>query len=214
MPVMNLKQEIDDLTQNGHQSLSEGRIAEACSFFEKAANLSSDLLESFTERACYFNLGACYVAQGDAKTGLEYLKKAQPPEKDADGPANFADLHYNLGLAYDVLGELKLAIECYETALEAYRKQNNQELLAETLSKLAIDCSENRELSKAAKYYGDAGDIYGQLGDKTHQVFALTNRATLLGEIRDIENCAETLRSVIGICEGLTDQVLQGNLVS
>lgn len=207
---MNVHEQIDSLTQEGHKSLSEGRLDEACLFFDKAASLSTTLDERFTERACYFNLGACCVAQGDAKKGLEYLKKALPPDKDTDGTANYADLNYNLGLAYEVLGQFDSSVECYEVALREYKTQDNQELQAETLNKLAVACTTTGELSKAANYYGNAGDVYKSLGDKANEVFALTSRANLLGEIRDIDNCAETLRAVIAICEELTDQTLQG----
>ncbi|KAK3731466.1 hypothetical protein QZH41_013639 [Actinostola sp. cb2023] len=209
---INVNEDVDHLTQAGHKALAEGKIDEACVHFDKAASMASRIKEGFTERACFFNLGACCVAQGSPKKGLEYLKKALPPDRDTDGSANYADLHYNLGIAYDGLSQLQLSIECYETAFLEYKTLNNQEMQAETLQKLAVGCSTNGELAKAAKYYGEAAEAFRSLGDKTNQVLALTSRASLLGEVKDIDNCAETLRSVIELCEQLTDRTLQGEL--
>ncbi|XP_031572581.1 tetratricopeptide repeat protein 24-like [Actinia tenebrosa] len=208
----NVHEEVDRLTQHGHTCLSEGNIDDACSAFERAAALSSHIEEGYTERACYFNLGACYVAQGDARKGLEYLKKAVPPDKDSDGCANYADLHYNLGLAYDALNLLQSGVECYETALMEYKNQNNQEMQAETLNKLAVDCSAIGEAKKAADYFGDAAGVYKGLGDKKNEVLALTSRASLLGLLKEIDECAKTLTLVIEQCEDLTDQTLQGKI--
>jgi tetratricopeptide (TPR) repeat protein len=209
----NIHEEVDRLTQDGHRSLSDGHIDNACAAFEQAAALASHIKEGYTERACFFNLGACYVAQGEAKKGLEYLKKAVPPDKESDGCANYADLHYNLGLAYDALSKLQSAIECYETALLEYTAQNNQEMQAETLNKLAVGCSVIGEITKAADYFGDAAGVYKRLDDKKNEVLALNSRASLLGEIKDIDECAKALTLVIELCEDLTDQTLQGKYI-
>ena len=206
----NAHEEVDRLTRHGHNYLSEGNIDDACAAFEQAAALSSQIKEGYTERACYFNLGACCVAQGDAKKGLEYLKKAVPPDKDVDGCANYADLQYNMGLAYDALNQLQTAVECYETALLEYRSQSNQEMQAETLNKLAVGCSAIGETAKAAGYFGEASGVYKSLGDKKNEVLSLTSRASLLGQLKDIDECAKALILVIELCEDLSDQTLQG----
>lgn len=206
----NIHEEVDRLTQHGHTCLSEGNIDDACAAFEQAAALSSHIKEGYTERACYFNLGACYVAQGDARKGLEFLKKAVPPDKDSDGGANYADLHYNMGLAHDALNQLRSAVDCYETALIEYEHQSNQEMKAEALNKIAVGYSAIGEAAKAAGSFGVAAEVYKSLGDKKSEVLALTSRASLLGQLKEIDECAKTLTLVIELCEDLTDQTLQG----
>ena len=101
-----ISEQVDGATRLGHEQLAKGNIDEACSSFEKAVQLAESLKEGFTERACYFNLGACYVARGDPKRGVEYLKKSFPPDKESDGRTNYADLQYNLGTAYDALSDI------------------------------------------------------------------------------------------------------------
>ena len=125
-----ISERIDGATRLGHEHLSKGNLNDACSSFEKAVQLAEDLKDGFTERACYFNLGACYVAQGDPKRGVEFLLKACPPDKESDGRTNYADLQYNLGTAYDALGDLHKAVECYDTAAEEYKTQENRHTTA------------------------------------------------------------------------------------
>ncbi|EDO33380.1 predicted protein, partial [Nematostella vectensis] len=208
----NTEEEVEKLTQEGHQQLADGDLDGACSAFERATTLASHLREGFIERACFFNLGACYVARGDAKRGIEYLKKALPPDKDSDGTANFADLQYNLGLAYDALNQLELAIKCYEQAKCEYEAQNNREMQGETLIKLAVDSVAIGKLRNAADFYLEAGNVYESLKDKKKQVLSLNSRASVLGELQDIDKCAETLRMVVDLCEDLSDTTLKGKV--
>ena len=203
-------QEVEKLTTSGHEAFRNGNIEIACESFENAVKLASHLKEGFTERACYFNLGASYVARGDARKGIEFLKKALPPDKEADGSANFADLHYNLGIAYDSIGDVENALKCYDIAVKEYRTQENGEMLGETLMKLGIACVFLSDIKRGSDFYGDAAEVFRDLGDKKSEVLALSSRISLLAELEDIENCGAVLRVLIERCEELSDNTLKG----
>ena len=205
-----ISEEVDGATRLGHEQLAKGNIDDACSSFEKAVQLAEELKEGFTERACYFNVGACYVAQGDPKRGVEFLRKALPPDKESDGRTNYADLQYNLGTAYDALGDLHKAVECYETAAEEYKTQENQEMRGETLLRLGKDWTSIGELKKAAEIYEQCARIFQEMGDKNTQLLILNNLASLLAELRDIAICGRVLTQIIELCQEVEDNALKG----
>lgn len=207
------EQEVEKFTSLGHEALRSGNLEGACEAFESAAKLSSHVKEGFTQRACYFNLGASYVAKGEAKKGIEFLQKALPPEKEADGPANFADLHYNLGIAYDSIGEVENAIKCFEVAVVEYKTQENKEMLAETLMKLGSDCAFHNDVRRAADIFENAYEIFNFLGDKRSEVLALSSRVNMLAELEDIEKCGDVLRILIERCEELNENLLKGKIL-
>ena len=205
-----ISEEIDGVTRLGHQELAKGNIDEACNSFEKAVQLAVDLEEGFTERACYFNLGACYVARGDAKRGVEFLLKAFPPEKESDGITNYADLQYNLATAYDALGEIDKAVDCYKIAAEEYKTQGSKEMRGETLLKLGNDCTSLGKVKEATEIYQQSAEIFQEIGDRKTQLLILNNLAGLLAELRDIENCSKVLTQVIELCVEVDDNALKG----
>lgn len=204
-----ISEQIDGATRLGHEQLAKGNIDEACSSFEKAVELAERLKEGFTERACYFNLGACYVARGDPNRGVEYLKKSFPPNKELDGRTNYADLQYNLGTAYDALSDIQKAVECYEIAAEEYKAQKNLEMRGETLLRLGKDWTNIGDLKKAAEIYQQCAEIFQEMGDKNTQLLILNNLASLLGEIRDIAACGKVLAQVIELCQDVEDNGLK-----
>ena len=205
-----ISDDIDGATRQGHEELAKGNIDEAFISFERAVELAEDMKEGFTERACYFNLGACYVAKGDAKRGVEFLLKAFPPEKEADGITNYADLQYNLATAYDALGETDKAVDCYKIAAEEYKTQGNEEMRSETLLKLANGCTTVGKVNEAIEIYQQAAGIFEEIADKTTQLLVLNNAASLLAELHDIENCSKVLTQVIELCDEVDDVMLKG----
>ena len=205
-----ISEEIEAATGQGHEDLAEGKIEDACRSFEKAVQLAEELKEGFTERACYFNLGACYIAHGFARKGVDFLLKAFPPDKEFDGSGNYADLQYNLGTAYDALGELDNAVKCYEISAEEYKTQGSREMQAESLLRLGNDCASLAQFEKAAEIYKLAAEMFHDLEDKKSELLILNNRASLLAELRQIQTCGEVLTQVLELCVDVDDSALKG----
>jgi len=211
--------EIQALTKDGHEKLAALDMDSACELFERAKKLAITLDEGFTLRACYFNLGACYVAKGEAPKGLELLLKALPPERDVDGVENCADLNYNLGIAYDAVGKHKDALDCYEAALKDYQDSVNTnpsnsvlEMMAETLVKMAVDCSTLGDIPKASSCYTEAAEIYAKLGDQTNQLLALSCKVTLLAELGDTQGYEAILPSLNDLCQTVENTQLKAKI--
>ena len=201
--------EIENLTKKGHQFLQDGELQNSYLTYEHALALAQNTKDAFTIRACLFNLGACCVARNEAQKGLEFLLRAVPPERNADGVLNFCDLHYNMAIAYDLLAKPSEAKRCYETALEGYKEYSNSEMVAETCLKLGGTLAALGSLKEAVDVFYEGEQVFQQLLDQRHEVLCLSSRASLLAELRDDE-CHMLLNSVVDKLEELQNDSLKG----
>lgn len=201
--------EIENKTKQGHQLFQDGDVVNSYLAYEKALQLARETNEGFTVRACLFNLGACCVAEGEASKGLEFLLRAIPPDKESDGSLNFADLQYNLAVAYDVLGQPSEAKRCYEVALKGYKELSNKEMEGEVFLKLGGTLTSLNLLKEAAKIFQEGEDVFQKLMDDRHEVLCLSSRATLLAEMRN-EQCQEIVKVVVERIAQLKDDLLKG----
>ena len=200
---------IEAFTKEGHKLLQDGDLVNSFPAYEKAFELAEETDEAFTVRACLFNLGACCVAKGDASKGLEYLLRAIPPHKDGDGSMNFADLHYNMAVAYDMLGKASEARKCYETSLDGYKTNTNLEMQGEVYLKLGGTLTSLRMFEQAAKAFEEGQEIFEKLQDERHEMLCLSSRATLLAEMRN-GICQELLNILVDRVENLKNDLLKG----
>ncbi|XP_078237341.1 tetratricopeptide repeat protein 24-like [Pogona vitticeps] len=109
------KKETRSLLREGIAFFQAGEEARALARFKKAYLLSGRLGEPHTRATCLFNLGATYVATGQAEKGLKCLKKAGRLTGEVD-----PSLYFNLAMAYENLGEPQRAAEFYRKALRGY----------------------------------------------------------------------------------------------
>lgn len=201
--------EIENKTKQGQGLFQDGDVVNSYLAYEKALQLARETNEGFTVRACLFNLGACCVAKGEASKGLEFLLRAIPPDKESDGCLNFADLQYNLAVAYDVLGQPSEAKKCYEVALNGYKELSNQEMEGEVFLKLGGTLTSLNLLKEAAEIFQEGEKVFQKLMDDRHEVLCLSSRATLLAEMRN-EQCQEIIKVVVERIAQLKDDLLKG----
>lgn len=201
--------EIENITKQGHQLLQDGDIVNSYLTYQKALELARETNEGFTVRACLFNLGACCVAKGETSKGLEFLLRAVPPDKESDGCLNFADLQYNLAVAYGVLGQPSEAKRCYESALEGYKDSSNLEMEGEVFLKLGGTLTSLNLFNEAAEIYQEGEKVFQKLMDDRHGVLCSSSRATLLAEMRN-EQCQEVIEVVVERLTQLKDDLLKG----
>eukprot|EP00794_Sanderia_malayensis_P009593 gene9593-10580_t len=204
---------IQQHTEEGHESLKKGDLEEASKHFSTALEKAKLYQDDFTTRACAFNLGSCLVAFGQPNKGLEYLEYALPPSGDeSDGIQNFADLEYNIGIAKHALGDLDHAVEAYSNAVSAYKKLDNIPMQVETYKKLAVCYQSLKELQKAAASYKTVAELYEQLGEQENRCIALSSLTSLLAELKDIKECSENLKILLGVCQEMDNAKLKGKI--
>ena len=204
--------EIQALTKYGHEQLTQGLAVDANETFLSAYQLARQTNDLYVIRGCCFNLGACYVAGGQAKLGLKYLELAIPPVNDEDGIENFSDLWYNIGVARHAIRDIEKAVLAYEKAQDGYNKLNSKKLEAECLSKLAVCYHLVGRLKDSQTSYYKAHEVYEKLGDRNNQALCLVSLTSVFSELKDIDGCAKVLDILLDVCQELEDYFLQGDI--
>eukprot|EP00111_Clytia_hemisphaerica_P001594 TCONS_00004542-protein len=204
--------EIQSLTRYGHDLLMKGSTVEASEAFLNAYQFAKQENNPYVVRACSFNLGACYVASGQAKVGLKYLEMAMPSVIDDDGLENFSDLWYNIAVARHSMGDIEQASIAYQKAQEGYNRLDSRKLEAECLSKLAVCYHLLRRLSESKTSYYKAHESYERLGDRNNQALCLVSLTGVFSELKDIDGCAKVLDILLDVCQDLEDCSLQAKI--
>ena len=202
--------EIQALTKYGHNLLMKDSKHEASETFLNAYQLARKIDNAFIIRGCCFNLGACYVASGQANVGLKYLEMAIPPTQNEDGLENVSDLWYNIAVAHHSIGNIEKACVAYEKGLAGYSKLNSFKLEADCLSKLAVCYHLLGRLKDSKSAYYKAHEKFEKIGDRSNQALSLVSLTGVFSELKDIEGCAKVLDILLDVCQELEDHFLQG----
>ncbi|XP_065672626.1 tetratricopeptide repeat protein 24 [Hydra vulgaris] len=203
-------EQIQQLTELGHDSLKKGQTTQAIELFLKAYNQSKSVSNVFILQSCSFNLGACYIATGSPKNGLIYLK--QIASFDNIQPENYADLWYNIGIAHHALNDIDQAVEAYEKARKVYCDLKVLNLQAECESKLGTCYHLQNQLQDSFEMYKNARNSYSILNDRSNECLNLVNAATVAAEMQEIEECAKILDILLDLCHELNDKNLQAKI--
>ncbi|KAG2462243.1 NNRE epimerase, partial [Polypterus senegalus] len=159
--------------------------------------------ELHVQRACAFNLGAAYVEAGKAEKGLEFLKRSQPQDINEGGTEKIADLHFNFGAAYDLLGDVVRAVEHYRMASDLYGSQEEWQNEADALMKLAFCHLNMKATSSAAQCFQKAGDQYKAVGRLHLAATAFKEASSLM--LKSKEFTEETILNILNACKELCD---------
>ncbi|XP_059498971.1 tetratricopeptide repeat protein 24 [Stegostoma tigrinum] len=207
--VLEIQAEIESLTRAGSQALAQERCGEALTAFKKAFLASLEVTEQQVQRACAFNLGAAYVASGRPAKGLDFLLRSQP---DKSGERQ-GDLHFNLGLAHEGLGDPPAAIEHYQRALAHYQSgQGHGE--ADTHMKLAGCQARAGELDQASRCLRRAGLAYRRAGSLDLAAVALNEAACHMLQCQHFTaaEITEVLNECRTVCANIQNKALLGKL--
>ncbi|XP_066577548.1 tetratricopeptide repeat protein 24 [Amia ocellicauda] len=199
--LLKVQVEIEGLTASGHSALLRGDCAEALSCFKKAFLSSLELQDSRVQRACAFNLGAAYVEAGKPRKGLDFLKRAQPPE----GGDRLADLQFNLAAAHEGLGEHAHAAGHYRQAAQLYRAQDEGHSEGDACMKLASCHLHSQDGAEAARWFQRAGESYQSAGRLDSAASALKEAGAHMLQSQDFT--AEEILAVLGDCRALCDRI-------
>ncbi|XP_061198246.1 tetratricopeptide repeat protein 24-like isoform X2 [Saccostrea echinata] len=175
--MLNPAAEIEKFSKLGTQDLQNNHLERALESFKYAYKRSKELDDdSYTERACAFNLGAVYIALGDGKKGIEILNKALPPDNAREGRSN-GDLFFNLGLGHEMTGNTEEAVRSYKKAFEEYKiERDNVQMEAETLEKLGQLYLKTRN-KFTMETFDQLAQTYEILNNPSKQLWALTEKA-------------------------------------
>lgn len=66
--------DVERFSKQGTEDLQRGLLENSLEAFKQAYKCSRELSDGPTERACAFNLGAAFIAAGQAKRGIDTLQ--------------------------------------------------------------------------------------------------------------------------------------------
>jgi len=164
-----LKDEIDEWIENVKTNYDKGLAALYQEKYQEAEDYLDKFIESSEQELVlgYFYRGNAQFDSEKYGQAIESYKKAIAINPD------YADAHYNLGIAYRKQGEYDLAIASYQKAIAinpddakahynlgyAYRKQGKYDLEIKSYKKaIAID-------PDLAKAHYNLGNAYGEQGE-------------------------------------------------
>lgn len=207
--VLNMM-EIDRQTRLGSEEIKMQRMDLAIDHLANAYQLSRQLNDDVTERACAFNIGAAYITSKQAEKGLDYLQRAVPPMNKRDGISN-GDLFQNFAIGYEMLNKAEEMVHYFQLALQEYRQENLGPNLEISISiKIANALASMNEFAKAADAYGQLAQLYEKVGNHGAQADALLRRSKLLSKCGDSVEQVKCLSQCLQVCHLVLDVEKKG----
>jgi CHAT domain-containing protein/Tfp pilus assembly protein PilF len=133
----------------------QGKLSDALKAFEKALDLSRQVEGTSDQTIIENNLAALYIYRGQFQKAVEMYEslvvKTKPDEQGI--------LFRNLGVAYQELGDLKEAEECYQRSLAAYQGVRDLAGQIDALTALGTVHLYLQEPQKALAKYEEASKL-------------------------------------------------------
>jgi ATP/maltotriose-dependent transcriptional regulator MalT len=118
----------------------QGNYAKAVASCQEALAMVNGTTERdrFTMASAYRNAGLCHLRLGQTAGGLEALQLALHLREELDDPYDIGMVHHDLGLAYELEGDLTKAASHYLAALQQWQQLGNLGAWANTLNSLGV----------------------------------------------------------------------------
>jgi ATP/maltotriose-dependent transcriptional regulator MalT/two-component SAPR family response regulator len=174
------------LAREGYVLRAQGHYAEAMARCQTALGLISQDSEQhkLTLALTLRNKGLCHLGLGQSAQGLATLQQALRLYDALDDPYNAGMVHHDLGVGYELLGDLERAARHYQAALHNWRQIGNPGPWANTLNSLGVihylrgeydqalrllnqalaKVQEAGNLRVEAAIWASLGDVYRDLG--------------------------------------------------
>ena len=194
---------VEALTRQGTELFEQGKLSQAIATFEATYRQATQLNDASCICNCAFNLGAVYIANRQPEKGLAMLNNALPCTTDGDNTLK-ADLYYNFGLAYELLGNREEAVKYLELALEEYHKEPDKTPTeADLAAKIADVYTNLNNAPQAARNHQVAAVLYAQIAKFDEHVVQLCKQATRLLQGGKVESAKEVSDSCMVSCHAV-----------
>jgi LuxR family maltose regulon positive regulatory protein len=174
------------LAMKGYVLRFKGQYTQAVESCQEALLLvnGTGTRQKATSALAYRNVGLCQFRLGQLAKGQEALEQALHLYRDLNAPYDVGMVHHDLGLGYELAGDLEGATTHYQAALQRWQQLGNPGPWANTLNSLGVihyllgqydQASEtlNEALAKArqsgnlrveALIWASLGDLHRDLG--------------------------------------------------
>ncbi|KAL2093403.1 hypothetical protein ACEWY4_010715 [Coilia grayii] len=188
LPAAELCSQVQTSSKAGERAFRDGHTSAALTHLKRAYLLSCDLPCAQQQYRCVFNLAAAYLLASEPRKALQCLLRCQQfacclSNKDDNHHPNLLfnwgndpDLLFNLGLAYEGLGQLGDALGCYQAAVGLHGQEDPSKQ-ADAQVKGAYCQLALGERGAAAQSFALAAEGYRQAGRGEEAAMALVEAA-------------------------------------
>jgi len=160
--------------------LEAGNFVEAMSYSRKSMEIYEELEDKNGIASVLSVIARVYLSQGIFDKALEhYHMSLRKIQECGASKEEIATRHMNIGVCYNSLHRLNLALSSYEYALKIMEESGNRKKLAYLYNNIGTIYGEKEELDKAQEYFHKALDIRQDLGDKPGIASTLGNQGIL-----------------------------------
>ena len=208
----------------------QGALERFQSALEKAETLS-DNQHPKLKFACLLNLGACLVSSGKPGRGLNMLETALALLESEQGNSNCeeaeeaesqiitegskADLHYNIGMAAQVLGDCERAVEGFKHSVAEHMKSGDKKQAAEVFHTLANCHQQSRQYDSQIACLLSAQRLLEEEGEEEREALVCADLAMTYYTAGRDEECKQMLTTAKMMSLGLMkDTRIQGELAN
>ena len=183
--------------------------------FEDAYRQATQLNNASCECNSAFNLSEVYIANQQPDKALEMLNTAWQRCGGIEDITLKADLYYNYGLVYELLGKDKLAVDNLKRALEQYQTQPDKTLITANLAaKIGDVYTKLKNMPQAARNHQVAAELYEQIGEFDKYVMQLCKQANQLFEGGTEQGAKEVADTCMDNCQSMKKTETLGEEVS
>lgn len=161
------------LATKGSLSRFQGQYAKGIEYCREAHSLVNGETpqERFAMALAYKNIGLCQLRMGKLADGQETLQRALELYLGLNTPSDVGLVHHDLGLSYELAGDLTAAVDHYQGALQRWQQTGSYGPWANTLNGLGVVYYQQGDYDKALPILTDALTRSQQAGDLRVEAF-------------------------------------------
>lgn len=191
----------------GEEQLQRGNLRKAKTAFEYALKKSRQVNEKTFQESSLINLAATSLADNKASTAVSYLHSALELRCE---DSHRGDIHYNLALAHEQLGQQTEAAQEYRRAISAYQSQDAPpEVIVKSSVKAGMLMMKLGKYRKATEYLDLSATILSEKELITQLATVLCMKAQcLVSSDSTVTEAIDVCDECIKLCASLHTQDL------
>jgi tetratricopeptide (TPR) repeat protein len=184
-------------TDLGNMEKAERHLQEAAALSRKAENVESQI-------SVANNLGVFYFQTGRRQEALQQIEVAYTLGINQKS-SKAGHVLNNLGMAFQSMGNLDRALECYEKALQIHQSNQDDAGIAASLNNHGILLAETGNWKNACLYLEQALMLRRQIGDRSREAATLATLGSVNARLTDFKQAISYLEDALSIQQEIGD---------
>jgi tetratricopeptide (TPR) repeat protein len=173
---------------SGLESMQDCKYDEAIGFFRECLASSTKQSEKV---ALLILIGNCFLSTSRLKEAEEQYREAETAARESADKEGLSTSLGNIGIVYQIKGDLDKALENYQQALKIHREIGDRYGEANSLGNLGNVYQIKGELNKALENYKQALKIDGEIGHREGEAKSLNNMGIVYGIKGELDKALE-----------------------